>query len=140
MTIDNLKQQVEETLGTTKKSFRLGELRILCVLFLLLLAPTGARPTSVLLLRFGDLRVVLARAPIGGPHKILVKFTLEFTKTYLGTKDAKTVTLPETLFDPSLTLCPQIFLLGILFRHRAFRALSLTSPEQATRLNIHPGE
>ncbi|KAK0613159.1 hypothetical protein B0T17DRAFT_400699 [Bombardia bombarda] len=33
MTIDNLKQQVEETLGTTKKSFRLGELRILCVLF-----------------------------------------------------------------------------------------------------------
>ena len=88
MTIDNLKQQVEETLGTTKKSFRLGELRILCDLFLLLLAPTGARPTSVLLVRFGDLRVVLARDLDGGPHKILGKFTLEFTKTDLGTKDA----------------------------------------------------
>ncbi len=88
MTIDNLKQQIEETLSTTRKSFKLGELRILAVLFLLLLAPAGARPTSVLRLRFGDIRVVLARDPEGGPHKILVKFTLAFTKTYLGIKDA----------------------------------------------------
>ena len=87
MTIADLKRQIETTLDTTKKSFRLGELRILCILFLLLLAPTGARPTSVLL-RFGDIRVVLARDPKGGPHKVLIKFTLEFTKTYLGTKDA----------------------------------------------------
>src|SRR4051794_18716592 len=114
MTVDNLKEQVDTTLRTTKKSFGLGELRILCILFLLLLAPTGARPTSVLLLRFGDIRVVLARDPDGGPHKILIKFTLEFTKTYLGSKDAKTVTIPEVLFDPSLTLSVQTFLLGIL--------------------------
>ncbi len=88
MTVDTLKEQVEETLGTTKKSFQLGELRILCALFLLLLSPTGARPLSALLLRFGDLRVLLARDIDGDPHKILVKFTLEFTKTSLGTKDA----------------------------------------------------
>src|SRR5207247_10839706 len=88
MAIGDLKEQIETTLGTTKKSFRLGELRILYVLFLLLLAPTGARPASVLRLRFGDIRVVLARDPEGAPHKILIKFTLEFTKTYLGTKDA----------------------------------------------------
>ncbi|KAH8744320.1 C2H2 finger domain protein [Diaporthe sp. PMI_573] len=139
MTIDNLKEQVDTTLRTTKKSFGLGELRILCILFLLLLAPTGARPTSVLL-RFGDIRVVLARDPNGGPHKILIKFTLEFTKTYLGSKDAKTVTIPEVLFDPSLTLSVQTFLLGMLFRHRAFEAPSLTCPERLTQLDIHPGE
>jgi len=88
MTVDDLKQQVETTLGTTEKSFSLGELRILCVLFLLLLAPTGARPASVLKLRYRDIRVVLSRDLDGGPHKVLIRFTLEFTKTYLGTKDA----------------------------------------------------
>jgi len=48
MTIDNLEQQIETTLSMTKKSFKIGELRILAVLFLLLLAPAGARPTSTL--------------------------------------------------------------------------------------------
>ncbi|KZL74300.1 C2H2 finger domain protein [Colletotrichum tofieldiae] len=43
MTIDDLKQQIETTLSTIKKSFKLGELRILAVLFLLLLAPAGSR-------------------------------------------------------------------------------------------------
>ncbi len=50
------------------------------------------------------------------------------------------MTIPETLFDPALVLCPQIFLLGILFRHRAFEAPSLTSPETISKLDIHPGE
>ncbi|RYP15609.1 hypothetical protein DL765_005588 [Monosporascus sp. GIB2] len=119
MTIDNLKEQVDIMLRTTQKSFGLGELRILCILFLLLLAPTGARSTSALLRRFGDIRVILARDLDGGPHKTLTKFTLEFTKTYLGI---------------------QTFLLGILFRHRTFEAPSLTCPERLTQLDIHPGE
>lgn len=105
-----------------------------------MLAPTGTRPTSVLLLRFENIRIVLARNPNGGPYKILIKFTLEFTKTYLSSKDAKTVTIPEILFNLSLTLSIQTFLLGILFRHRAFKAPSLTYPERLTQLNIHPGE
>ncbi len=87
MTTDDLKLQIETTLGTTKKSFKLGELRILAVLFLLLLAPAGARPTSILRLRFGDLHPVLARDPEGGPPKILIWFSLAFTKTYLGEKE-----------------------------------------------------
>lgn len=88
MTIEDLKKQIETTISTTKKSFKLGELRILAVLFLLLLAPAGARPTSILRMRFGDIRLVLARDPEGGPHNILIRFTLAFTKTYLGVKDA----------------------------------------------------
>ncbi|EFY90641.1 hypothetical protein J3458_013381 [Metarhizium acridum] len=140
MTINDLKEQIETTLSTTKKSFDLGEHRILAVLFLLLLAPAGSRPTSILRLRFGDIRVALARDPEGGPHKILIRFTLEFTKSYLGTKDAKTFTIPEMMFDPSLLLSPHAFLLGILFRHQAFRACQLTSPRQLDELDIHPGE
>ncbi|KAH8807062.1 C2H2 finger domain protein [Xylogone sp. PMI_703] len=140
MTINNLEQQIETTLSTTKKSFKLGELRILAVLFLLLLAPAGARPTSILRLRFGDILTVLVRDPEGGPHNILIKFTLAFTKTYLGEKDAKTYPLPETLFAESLLLSPHIFLLGILFRHKAFRARNLTSSHQLKTLDIHPGE
>ncbi|OAQ58191.1 C2H2 finger domain-containing protein [Pochonia chlamydosporia 170] len=140
MTINDLKEQIETTLNTTRKSFDLGEHRILAVLFLLLLAPAGSRPTSILRLRFGDIRVALARDPEGGPHKILIRFTLEFTKSYLGTKDAKTFTIPEMMFDPSLLLSPHAFLLGILFRHQAFRASHLTSPRQLDELDIHPGE
>ena len=68
MTIDNLKQHIEKTLSTTRKSFKLGELRILAVPFLLLLTPAGARPTSVLRLRFGDIRVVLARYLVVDEH------------------------------------------------------------------------
>jgi hypothetical protein len=88
MTIDTLKEEIHTTLSTTKKSFELGEIRILAVLFLLLLAPAGARPTSILRLRYGDIEVMLARDPDGGPHNLLLWFTLEFTKTYLGEKDA----------------------------------------------------
>ncbi|KAI9148655.1 C2H2 finger domain-containing protein [Paramyrothecium foliicola] len=140
MTIDDLKDQIETTLSTTRKSFQLGELRILAVLFLLLVAPAGARPTAILMLRFSDIRVVLAKDPEGGPHKLLIRFTPKFTKTYLGAKDVKEFTVPETICDPSLLLSPHVFLLGILFRHRAFQATRLASCRDIERLDIHPGE
>jgi hypothetical protein len=44
------------------------------------------------------------------------------------------------LFDPCLLLSPHIFLLGVLFRHRAFRAPNLTSSQKLDNLDIHPGE
>jgi hypothetical protein len=47
MKIEDLKKQIETTISTTKKSLKLGELRVLAFLFLLLLAPAGARPTSI---------------------------------------------------------------------------------------------
>ncbi|KAH8659526.1 C2H2 finger domain protein [Ilyonectria robusta] len=140
MTIDNLKEQIKTVLSTTKKSFKLGEIRIYLVLFLLLMAPAGSRPTSILRLRYGDIRLVRARDPEGGPHNTLIQFSLEFTKTYLGEKETKTFTIPEIIFDPSLMLSPHAFLLGILFRHQAFQSPSLTSSQQLDKLDIHPGE
>ncbi|KAK4119399.1 C2H2 finger domain-containing protein [Parathielavia appendiculata] len=140
MTVETLKDQIETTLSTTKKSFDLGELRIYAVLFLLLLSPGGSRPESILLLRYGDIRVTLARDPEGGPHNLMIKFTPEFTKTYLGAKESVTFTVPEGIFHRSLLLSPHVFLLALLFRHKAFLAPHLTSPEGIEKLDIYPGE
>ncbi|KAI1157437.1 C2H2 finger domain-containing protein [Nemania serpens] len=140
MTVETLKEKIETTLSTTKKRFDLGELRILVVLFLLLLAPGGSRPESILMLRYGDIRVTLARDPDGGLHNLMVRFTPEFTKTYLGAKESTTFTVPEGIFNRSLLLSPHVFLLAILFRHKAFLAPSLTYPEGIEQLHIHPGE
>ncbi|KAK2035837.1 C2H2 finger domain-containing protein [Colletotrichum somersetense] len=123
MTIDQLKQHIEETLSTTRKMFGVGEVRLLAVFFVLLVAPAGARRRAITRLRFGDIRVVLARDPEGGPHNILIRFTPKFTKEYLSAKAH-----------------PHVFLLGILFRHQAFRAPSLTSADQLKKLDICSGE
>ncbi|KAI0448454.1 C2H2 finger domain-containing protein [Xylaria acuta] len=122
MIIADLKIQIETILNTTERSFKLGEQRILAVPFLLLLALAGARPASILQLRFRDIRVVLVRDPNYRLRRLLIKFTLKFTKRYFGPEAAKTFLIPEIIFDPSLFFSLYIFLLGILFRHRAFSA------------------
>jgi hypothetical protein len=87
MTIEDLERQAETTISTTKQRFHLGEHRIYALLFLLLIAPSGSRPRALLFLRFGDLELSLARDPLGGPHRILIRFRLRFTKTFLGEKE-----------------------------------------------------
>lgn len=90
MTLQDLKDQIEMTIKTTEKKFELGEQRILAVLFLLLLAPQGSRPTSILQLRFGDIKVLLVRDPANpdpdGPPRLVIRLSLEYTKQYLGPK------------------------------------------------------
>lgn len=86
MTLADLTLQIDATARTTEKNFKVGEIRVLAILCLLLMAPGGSRLGSVLQLRFGDIEVVLARDPNGGPHRLVIKFSLEFTKRYLGRK------------------------------------------------------
>ncbi|KAJ4248097.1 hypothetical protein NW762_012867 [Fusarium torreyae] len=76
----------------------------------------------------------------GSPHRLMIKFSLRFTKRFLGAKNTHTFTLPEIIFDDSLLLSPHILLLGLMFRHRAFEASSLVSPEHLSSLDIYPGE
>lgn len=73
-------------------------------------------------MRFGDLRILLRRNPDNpkGHPILLIQMTLAYTKRYMGPKAEKTFTFPEIMFDPSLLLSPHIFLLALLFRHRAF--------------------
>lgn len=57
------------------------------------------------------------------------------------TPRSKTFPIPEIIRDPSLFLSPQVFLLGILFRHRAFRSESLNdNPHAIADLDIHNGD
>lgn len=145
MTLEDLKRQIDTTLRTTEKTFRVGESRILAVLFLLLLAPQGSRTSSILELRFGNLEVLLVKDPSmpDGPPKLLIRLNLEYTKKYLGPKAAyvtgiqtgpqilipnrNTFLIPEILYDPSMLLSPHIFLLAILFKHRVFKAEALNN-------------
>jgi hypothetical protein len=87
MSIRDLLVHIDTTLRTSKKNFKLGEQRILAVLFFLLLAPAGARPSSILQLRFRDIRVTLARDPHGGHPRLLIEFKLIHVKAYLDPKD-----------------------------------------------------
>lgn len=53
--IKDLKKQIKIIISITKKSFKLGELHILAILFLLLLTPIGARSISILRMWFRDI-------------------------------------------------------------------------------------
>lgn len=86
MTLADLTKQIDTTIRTTERAFKTGEVRVLAVLCLLLLAPAGSRIASILQLRFGHIKLSLVRDPQGGPHKVVIKFSLEFTKQYLGEK------------------------------------------------------
>ncbi|KAI1260377.1 hypothetical protein F5Y18DRAFT_432325 [Xylariaceae sp. FL1019] len=59
--------------------------------------------------------------------KLLIRLSLEYTKSYLGPKAANTFLIPEIIYDPSLLLSPYIFLLAILFRHRVFKSEALNN-------------
>ena len=47
--------------------------------------------------------------------------------------------LPEIIFDPSLILSPQVFLLGLIFADTAFAAPNLRCASQLSGLDIRPG-
>lgn len=50
-------------------------------------------------------------------------------------------TVPEVMFDPSLTLSPHVFLLAVLFRRQAFDSnLNADGPHGLSNLRIKEGE
>jgi hypothetical protein len=57
-------------------------------LFLQLAGLTTNRPQAILNLRYRHIQVSLLRDPQGYPHRIVIEFTLEFTKEWLGAKDS----------------------------------------------------
>ncbi|KAF8855964.1 C2H2 finger domain protein [Acephala macrosclerotiorum] len=139
MYIEDLAGVLQTNLTTTKQRYTHGRQRIQTSLFCQLAIFSANRPSALLKLRYGDIAVNLLRDPSGGPHRILIEFTCEFTKKYLGTKDANTFVLPEIIFDPSLILSPHVALLGLIFADNAFLAPSLTSAERISELDIPSG-
>ncbi|KAH8663686.1 hypothetical protein BGZ60DRAFT_565713 [Tricladium varicosporioides] len=139
MYIEDLAGVLQTNLTTTKQRYTHGRHRIQNSLFSQLGIFSGNRPSALLGLYYGDIAVTLLRDPSGGPHRLLIEFTCEFTKKYLGTKDSNTFPLPEIIFDPSLVLSPHVALLGLIFADNAFLAPSLTSAEKISELDIPLG-
>ncbi|RDK36440.1 hypothetical protein M752DRAFT_287819 [Aspergillus phoenicis ATCC 13157] len=65
------------TVSTTKKKFGHGSCR-----------PHNHRPQAILNSRYRHIQVSLLRDPEGEPHRINPEFTFEYTKEWLGAKDA----------------------------------------------------
>jgi hypothetical protein len=88
MYVEDLVKVQQTNLITTKKKYSHGRHRIQIAFFLLLAGFSANRPQALLDLCYRHIRVTLLRDPEGGPNQILLEFTFEFTKEYLGSKDA----------------------------------------------------
>ncbi|XP_014550159.1 hypothetical protein COCVIDRAFT_116292 [Bipolaris victoriae FI3] len=139
MYVEDLARVLQTNLVTTEKRYPHGRYRIQAQLYLQLGGFTANRPQALLSLCYRHIQVTLLRDPEGGPHRVLLEFTFEFTKQFLGIKDLNTFPLPEIMYDQTLLFSPHVFLLGLLFHDRAFAAYNLTSPEELSRLKIPPG-
>ncbi|KAF2818073.1 hypothetical protein CC86DRAFT_337582 [Ophiobolus disseminans] len=139
MYVEDLARVLQTNLVTTEKRYPHGRYRIQAQLYLQLGGFTANRPQALLGLCYRHIQVALLRDPEGGPHRVLLEFTFEFTKEFLGVKDLNTFPLPEIMNDETLIFSPHVFLLGMLFCDRAFAAYNLTSPEELSRLTIPPG-
>ncbi|KAF2676861.1 hypothetical protein K458DRAFT_379389 [Lentithecium fluviatile CBS 122367] len=139
MYVEDLNQVLQTNLATSEKRYPHGRYRIQAQLYLQLGGFTANRPQALLSLCYQHIQVTLLRDPEGGPHRVLLEFTFEFTKEFLGIKDMNTFPLPEVIFDETLVFSPHVFLLGILFHDGAFAAYNLTSPNELSKLHIAPG-
>jgi Protein of unknown function (DUF3435) len=109
MYVEDLKQVLRTNLTTSKKRYKCGRLRIEIQLLMQLGGFTANRPTALLGLCYRHILATLLRDQEGGYEdeypRILLEFTFEFTKNFLGAKDMY-VHIPS--FTPSILLCPLI--------------------------------
>ncbi|KAE9373871.1 hypothetical protein N431DRAFT_407568 [Stipitochalara longipes BDJ] len=136
MYVEDLAEYARVVLATTHMTFEIGWLRIQHLLFCQLAGITGNRPEALVELRFRHLQLTLVRDRDSDRPRLFIWLTAEFTKTYLGTKDANTFPIPEIIYDPTLVLSPHVFLLGMLFKARAFKSPSIDSPERLYSLDV----
>ena len=119
---------------------------------------TSNRPSALLALCYGHIKITLLRDPEGGDlPRLIIELTYKYTKGYLGAKDALVYHIPTCRYrtliairnefpipdipnEPCLLLCPQINLLALIFADQAFKSPELRSPEELFRLRINPGQ
>jgi hypothetical protein len=87
MDVEDLAQVLQMNLVTTIKRYSHRRYRIQAQLYLQLGGFTANRPQSLLGLCYRHVQVTLLRDPKGSPHRVLLEFTFEFTKEFLGIKD-----------------------------------------------------
>ncbi|CZS92472.1 uncharacterized protein RAG0_03051 [Rhynchosporium agropyri] len=140
MYAEDLAEFARVLLATTEMTFIIGWLRVQTVLFCQLAGITGNRPEALVELRYRHLKLTLIRDPKGvGRPRLFVELTSEFTKRYLGAKDMNEFKIPDIIYDPTLVLSPHVFLLGMLFKARAFKSPSIDCPERLYSLKVLKG-
>ena len=88
MYVGDLAEFARVLLATTQMTFAIGWLRIQQILFCQLAGITGNRPEAMVELRFRHLELTLIRDPNADGPRLFIELTNEYTKTYLGMKDA----------------------------------------------------
>jgi hypothetical protein len=88
MYVEDLAEFARVLLATTQMTFEIGWLRVQLILFCQLAGITGNRPEALVNLRFRHLNLTLIRDPNADRPRLFVELTSEYTKTYLGMKDA----------------------------------------------------
>ena len=103
MYVEDLAEYTRVLLATTKMTFEIGWLRIQLILFCQLAGITGNRPEALVELRFRHLNLTLIRDLSGRP-RLFIELTTEYTKGYLGMKDAYVQSLfaHTDLYPPTL--------------------------------------
>ncbi|CAG8976664.1 hypothetical protein HYALB_00002180, partial [Hymenoscyphus albidus] len=139
MYVEDLAEFARVLLATREMTFEIGWLRIQLILFCQLAGITGNRPEALVNLRFRHFKFNLIRDPNGSRPRLFIELTAEYTKGYLGSKDANTFPIPEIIFDPTLVPSPHVFLLGMLFKIQAFKSPSIISPEKLYSLEVLDG-
>jgi integrase len=86
MYIEDVAEFARVLLTTTETTFDCGWQRIQLLLYCQLAAITASRPSALLGLRYRDLVLTLIRNPEGGPPRLFIFLTPEFTKRFLGKK------------------------------------------------------
>jgi hypothetical protein len=87
MYVEDQKEVLRTNLTTTEKRYKHGRIRMEIQLFLQLAGFTASRPDALLKLCYRHIAATLLRDPEGGPNRVLLEFTFEFTKDFLGAKD-----------------------------------------------------
>lgn len=88
MYIEDVAEFTRVLLSTTEMTFPCGWLRIQLLLFCQLAAITGSQPGALLNLRYRNLLLTSIRDPDGGHPQLFIYLTPEFTKRFLGEKEA----------------------------------------------------
>ncbi|KAK0261952.1 hypothetical protein LTR35_017781 [Friedmanniomyces endolithicus] len=115
-------------------------LRVQLALMIQLAGITGNRPRALRRPQYKDLKIALQPDAAGGDRpRLVMKFTFERTKRYLGAKDSNTFPVPDIPREPCLLLCPQTMLLGLLFAGDAV-AVPALKPKELFDLRIPAGK
>ncbi|EMC97231.1 hypothetical protein BAUCODRAFT_130449 [Baudoinia panamericana UAMH 10762] len=134
--VDDQLQLFKTLWGSSHLAFPHERFRVQLALIAQLAGITGNRPSAILGLRYGDLKLSLLRdRGLSGTARLLVDVTFRSTKGYRGPKAPNTFPIPEVPCEPCLALCPHVVLLSLMFTDNAFEE-PIDTPQDLYTLRV----